>query len=86
MDNRDKIDVTDTFVPYDHVTSRPNLLKSLNETDFVDEDATIRIKAIRGARIMLDEINKNDSTTMVHRYQPPRVSWMQRVLSWFRSN
>ncbi len=86
MKNKNKVNGTDTFVPEFHLTSRPNLLKSLNETDFVDEDATIRIKAIREARVMLDEIIKNDSTTALYRCQPQaaRVSWVRRVLSWFR--
>ena len=36
---------------------------------------------------LLDEITqlqKNNQGTVEHRSQSPRVSWTQRVLSWFR--
>ena len=82
MDNRDKIDVTDTFVPYDHVTSITRLLKSLGGL-LGREEATSTIK-VREARAELEEIIDGESATVEHRYQPPRVSWKQRVLSWFR--
>ena len=36
------------------------------------------------ARAMLEEYIEGESATVEQRYQPPRVSWTQRVLSWFR--
>jgi len=35
-------------------------------------------------KLLVEEIT--EGTTMLHRYQPPRVSWTQRVLGWFRKN
>ncbi len=38
---------------------------------------------------LLDEISQLQQDTKGtgrHRFQPPRVSWTQRVLSWFRKN
>ena len=35
------------------------------------------------ARAELEEIIEDESATVEHRYQPPRISWTQRVLSWF---
>jgi hypothetical protein len=60
MDDQDKIDVTDTDVLYDHLTSKN--------------------------RLLMEEITEDEGTTALHRYQPPRVSWTQRVLGWFRRN
>ncbi len=36
------------------------------------------------ARAMLEEYIEGESATVEHRYQPPRVGWMQRILNWFR--
>ena len=36
------------------------------------------------ARAMLEEYIEGESATVEHRYQPPRVNWMQRILNWFR--
>ncbi len=32
----------------------------------------------------ISELQQDTKGTMRHRFQPPRVSWTQRVLSWFR--
>ena len=47
------------------------------------EAATSAIK-VREARAELEEIIEGEDATVEHHYQPPRVSWTQRVLSWFR--
>ncbi len=64
MGDKDKLDITDTFVPYDDHTSQTKLLKALGES------------------------LGQEGTTVQHRYQPKaaRVSWTQRVLSWFRND
>jgi hypothetical protein len=62
----------------------------MNETDSADKDvedhgATSTLDVLK-ARAMLEEYIEGESATVEQRYQPPRVSWMQRVLSWFRRN
>ena len=47
-----------------------------------DTGATSTIEVLK-ARAELEEIIDGESATVEHRYQPPRVSWKQRVLSWF---
>ncbi len=108
--DKDRFEITDSFVRYDYLTSTIELLETLtqlerdieepeafgatsgidkrNETDSAgkdagNDDATSRIQVIR-ARAMLEEITKG--TTGRRRYQPPRVSWTQRVLSWFKTS
>ena len=82
MDDQDKVDVKDTFVPYEELTTETKLLKALAEL-LGREDTTNTLKILK-ARAMLEEIT--EGTTVQHRYQPKaaRVSWTQRVLSWFR--
>ncbi len=77
MDDREKIDVTDTGVPHDHLTNR---------TKLIEEAISQLQREIEGPEVlaMLEEITEGD--TVRHRYQPPRVSWTQRVLGWFRRN
>jgi len=84
MKDNNKVNGTDTFVPYDHITSRTNLLKSLDEL-LGREEATTAIK-VREAKSVLVEVT--EGTTGRHRYQPKaaRVSWVQRVLSWFKTS
>jgi len=55
------------------------------DKDAEDTGATSTIK-VREARAELEEIIEGESATVEHRYQPLRVGWMQRVLSWFRSD
>ncbi len=50
--------------------------------DDVDHGATSTIQ-VRKARAMVQEIIESESATVEHRYESPRVSWVQRVLSWF---
>ncbi len=82
MDDQDKVDVKDTFVPYEELTTETKLLKALAEL-LGREDTTNTLKILK-ARAMLEEIT--EGTTVQHRYQPKatRVSWTQRVLRWFR--
>ena len=84
MDDKDKANGTDTFVPYDHITSRTHLLKSLGGL-LGREEATSTIKVLE-ARAELEEIIEGEDATVEHHYQPPRVSWTQRVLSWFKTS
>ena len=59
----------------------------MDETDSVDKDAedtgaTSTIEVLK-ARALLERIIESENATVEHRYQPPHVSWTQRVLSWF---
>ena len=51
-----------------------------NPADIDSDDATSIVK-VREAKAMLEEI------TARHRTQPPppRLSWLQRILNWFRT-
>jgi hypothetical protein len=51
--------------------------------DEIDTDITSAIKVLE-TRAMLEEMTED--STVLHHYQPKavRVSWMQRVLGWFR--
>ena len=53
------------------------------DKDVEDHGATSTLDVLQ-ARAMLEEFIEGESATVEHRYQPPHVSWMQRVLSWFR--
>ena len=50
--------------------------------DDVDHGATSVIQ-VRKARAMVEEIIESESATAEHRYEPPHISWVQRVLRWF---
>ncbi len=52
------------------------------DKDFDDHGTTTTLDVLK-ARAMLEEYIEGESATGEHRYQPPRVSWAQRVLSWF---
>ena len=51
--------------------------------DGIDTDATSAIKVLE-TRAMLDEMT--EGSTVLHHYKPKavRISWMRRVLGWFR--
>ena len=51
--------------------------------DEIDTDATSAMKALE-TMAMLEEMT--EGSTVLHHYQPKavRVSWMRRVLGWFR--
>ncbi len=53
--------------------------RDLENTDAGNDDATSRIKVL-AARAILEEAT--EGTTVRHR-QPPRVSWVRRLLNWF---
>ncbi len=63
------------------LTSKTKLLQSLAE--LLPEGTTNRIKVLE-ARATLEEMA--EGTTVLHRYEPtePRVSWVQRLINWFR--
>ena len=72
MDEKDKLDVTDTFVPYDQLTSRTRLLKSLAALLERDTKDTKPVGARPG--------------TATNPVVKPRISWTRRVLSWFEKD
>ncbi len=62
----------------------------MDETDSADKDVEDRLATsaiqVREAKATLEEMTKR--LPVLDRDQPKeaRVSWMQRVLSWFRKN
>ena len=82
MGDKDKLDITDSFVPYDDHTSQTKLLKALGES--LGREVTTNTIQVRQAKATLDEMTKR--LPVVDRDQPEaaHVSWTQRVLSWFR--
>ena len=84
MGNNDKLDITNTFVPYDDHTSQTRLLKALGET--LGQEVTTNTIQVCAAKATLDKIT--EGTSVQNRYQPKaaRVSWTQRGLSWFRND
>ena len=82
MGDKDKLDITDTFVPYDDHTSQTKLLGDLGES--LGQEVTTNTIQVRQAKATLDEMTKR--LPAVGRDQPEaaRVSWTQRVLSWFK--
>ena len=87
MDDNDKLDITDTFVPDFHLTSQTRLLEALGETlgETLGQEVTTNTIQVRAAKATLDKIT--EGTTVQHRYQPKaaRVSWTERVLGWLRA-
>ena len=81
MDNNDKLDITDTFVPYDDHTSQTRLLEALGKT--LGREVTTNTIQVRAAKATLDKIT--EGTPVQHRYEPKtaRPSWTKRALSWF---
>ena len=72
----------------DHVsTSKLRHALDLSIADLADKDAedhgTTTTLEVLEARAMLEEILEAECATVEHRYEPPRVSWAQRVLGWF---
>ena len=51
----------------------------LNDTRSLEE-----LAELASGPYKIEEIIEDEGTTMLHRYQPPRVNWVRRVLSWFR--
>ena len=82
MDDEDKISVTGTFVPYDHVTSKTRLLRTLGGS--LDESDGTTTSRVLEAQATLREMTEDSA--LEHRDQPEatRLSRMQRLLGWFR--
>ncbi len=72
MDEKDKLDVTDTFVPYDQHTSRTKMLQSLSALLQRDTKDPEPVQERPG--------------TATNPAVKPRVSWTRRVLSWFEKD
>ncbi len=78
MDDKKKTDATDTFVPDGDITSMAELLETITQIQRgIEEPETLT---------MLEEIIEGETPTALHHYQPKAapVSWVQRVLNWFR--
>ena len=71
MDDQKRMDGVDTFVPYDHLTSKTRLLKSISELERDNEDP---------------ESSEATSGIKTFPFVETRISWAQRVLGWFRGN
>jgi len=100
MEDEEKVDSTGTFVHDGEMTRKLNTLRTISQPERVTvdsdtlrvtsrlksgqvNDSTSRIK-VRQAMAILEEMT--EGTTVLHRYQPEvaPLSWMQRVLAWFR--
>ncbi len=81
MGDKDKLDITDSFVPYDDHTSQTKLVEELGE--LLGREVTTNTIQVRKAKATLDEMTKR--LPVLDRDQPEaaHVSWTQRVLSWF---
>ena len=76
MDDKEKTEATDTFVPDFYLTRKAELLETITQIQRgIEEPETLA---------MLEEYIEGESPTVRHHYQPPRVGWAQRVLNWFR--
>ena len=82
MDNQHKIDVADTGVQDDPLASTTDRVEVLG--GFLGREGATSAIRVREARTLVEEIIEGESATVEHRYQPPSVSWTQRVLNWFR--
>ncbi len=81
MGDKDKLDITDSFVPYDDHTSQTKLVKELGEV--LGREVTTNTIQVREAKAALDEMTKR--LPVLDREQPKtrHVGWIQRVLSRF---
>ncbi len=82
MGDKDKLDITDSFVPYDDHTSQTKLVEKLGE--LLGQEVATNTIQVRQAKAALEEMTKR--LPVLDRDQPktPHVGWIQRVLSWFR--
>jgi len=100
MEDEKKFDSTGTYVHEGEMTRKLNTLRTISQPECAtvnpdtlratsrtesvqSDDATTRIK-VRQAMAILEEMT--EGTTVLHRYPPDvaPISWMQRVLAWFR--
>ncbi len=81
MGDKDKLDITDSFVPYDDHTSQTKLVEELGE--ILGREVTTSTIQVREAKAALEEMTKR--LPVLDRDQPktPHVGWIQRVLSRF---
>ncbi len=81
MGDKDKLDIADSFVPYDDHTSETKLLGDLGES--LGQDVATNTIQVRQAKATLDEMTKRLPVLDRHPPKAARVSWTQRVLNWF---
>ncbi len=81
MGDKDKLDITDSFVPYDDHTTQTKLLGDLGES--LGQEVTTNTIQVRQAKATLDEMTKR--LPVLDRDQPEaaHVSWTQRIRGWF---
>ncbi len=84
MGDKDKLDIADSFVPYDDHTSQTKLLGDLGES--LGQEVTTNTIQVRQAKATLDEMTKRLPVLDRDQSEAVHVSWTQRVLSWFRSD
>jgi len=81
MGDTDKLDITDSFVPYDDHTSQTKLLGDLGE--LLGREVTTNTIQVRQAKATLEEMTKRLPVLDRHQPKAAHVSWTQRVISWF---
>ena len=82
MDDDDKISETGTFVPYDHVTSKTKLLRTLG--GILDENDGTTTSRVLEAQAALREMTEDSALEQSDQLEASRLSWTQRLLGWFR--
>ena len=79
MDDQDRSDDIDTFVPYDELTNTPKMREAIiqfrRETE--EREAEERETETIDSETLL-------ATSRIKRYPFDKTSWTQRVLSWFK--
>ena len=82
MNDEDKLSVTGTFVPYDHVTSKTKLLRTLGGL-LGDEDGTTSTKVLE-AQAALREMADDSPPENRDQSKAARSGWKQRLFGWLK--
>jgi hypothetical protein len=100
MTENDEIDRTGTFAPDDYLSSRTGLLKAVSEFERGPEqpdrsgetpkltiDSLIKTSWKKRVLNSFKEVEEFGATSAIkiYKFVRTRVSWKQRVLSWFRA-
>ena len=101
MDDEDEMDLTGTFVPDSELKRKLNTLRTIAQPEqetvapetlqatarmkYVETNASTSATRVLEARAMLKKITESPAQ---HHYQrkAAHVSWVQRLLGWFRRN
>ncbi len=82
MDDDDKDSATDTFVPYDHVTSKTRLLNTLGAV--LGEEGGTTVSKVLEAQATLREIAEGSPPERRDQSEATRSGWKQRLFGWLK--